>query len=74
MNKLLSNITHVPSSLAGGALAGLGALLALLNPNTPIGGIVQEVAAAHPKVAAGLAVVAGLGLIFGVGPKEDNSK
>ena len=70
MKKLLSNFKSLPSTIAGGVVAGVGIAVNFIDPNQPAGQVIQLLAANHPKVAAGVGILIGLGMIFGVGPKQ----
>jgi len=41
-----------------------------MDPNNPIGAVIQQLAAVNPKVAAGVGILTGLAVIVGVGPKK----
>lgn len=64
MKNLLAKLKHLPSSIAG--VAAIGSVV-LMDPR------VQAAATLDPHVAAVIAkataITAGLGMIFGVGPK-----
>jgi len=70
LKTLLTNIKHLPSTIAGGVIAGTGVALGIMDPNNPIGAVIQQLAAVNPKVAAGVGILTGLAVIVGVGPKK----
>jgi len=70
MGTIIDNVKHVPSTIGGSIVAGLGIALSFMDPATPTGQLLGSVAAGHPHFAGALGILAGLGVILGVGPAK----